>query len=473
MLRLIPGQHVHIVGIGGFGMSAIARILLAQGFYVSGSDRSSNALTQALEREGAVIYKGHDAEQVMGAELVIATSAAPADHVELGMARALGIPVYKRAEVMAALMVGQTAVCVAGTHGKTTTSAMIAHILLQTGQQPSYMIGGILRNTGRNAALGRGRAFVVEADEYDNMFLGLRPDVAVVTSVEYDHPDFFNSPNAMVQTFSQFINLLPENGLLVACADDTAAAILGQNRLAAGLPVVVYGVHNSQAQRQARHISVDAEGYTTFEVWHEGALLGAARLAIPGRHNILNALAALIVAEDQGVPFGDAVRALATFQGTGRRFEVRGEIGGVTLIDDYAHHPTAIRATLNAARDRFPRHTLWAVWQPHTYSRTEHLWDDYLNAFAAADHVLVTDVFAAREQPVADVNSARFVAALDHADARHAPGLVDAARVLHADVQAPAVIVIMSAGDAPLIGVEFLKLRQSDPNDRTADTPQP
>jgi UDP-N-acetylmuramate--alanine ligase len=461
VVQLIPGQHIHLIGIGGAGLSAIARVLLQQGFYISGSDRSSNALTEALERDGALIYEGHDASNVGRAEFVIVSSAVPADHVEVAAAQAKHIPVYKRADVMAAIMSGQVGIAVAGTHGKTTTTAMITHILLETGQRPSYVIGGILRTTNQNAGIGTGKAFVIEADEYDNMFLGLRPQVEIVTNIEWDHPDFFPTPNDITRAFSQFVGLLPPTGLLIACADDPTAVIFAENRLVAGLPVQTYGITNTQAMWQAAHIRTD-DGLTTFEVKRGDDTLGSAALRVPGRHMVLNALAALIAADSQGVPVAESIKALQTFEGTGRRFDVRGEVDGVVVIDDYAHHPTAIRANIEAARQRYPERELWAVWQPHTYSRTESLMDDYLAAFEGANHVLVTDIYAAREQPIPGVTSAKFIETIKHPDARHTPALIDAVNMLARDVKAPAAILIMSAGDAPAIGEAYLKLRQEN-----------
>lgn len=469
MPRLVPGQHIHIVGIGGFGMSAIARVLLQQGYYVTGSDRRLNALTQALAQQGATIFEGDDAQHVMGAEMVLASSAVAADHVELAMARSLNIPVYKRSDIIAALMSGQTAIAVAGTHGKTTTTAMITHVLMETHQFPSYIIGGILRNTGYNAGMGSGPAFVIEADEYDHMFLGLRPQVAVLTSAEYDHPDFFATPADMLHAFRQFIQLLPDEGYMVACVDDPSAAILAQNRLVSGGTVVTYGIHNTQATWRARDIRTDADLYTVFEVYEAGEYRGSVRLKAPGEHNILNALAALIVAQQQGIGFDAAALALADFQGAGRRFDLRGEAEGVLVVDDYAHHPTAIRVTLEAARQRYPEHTLWAVWQPHTYSRTQALLEEYLTAFSAADHVLVTDIYAAREAPVPGFSGAAVVAAMAHPGVQYTPQLSDAVQVLVQQAKGPAVIIIMSAGDAPLIGVDFLRLRQQGNHETTSD----
>lgn len=470
--RLIPGQHVHLVGIGGAGLSAIARVLLRQGYFVSGSDRSASAVTEALAREGALVYIGHDAQQVMGAELVIVSSAVADDHVEAAMARALDIPVYRRADIVGALTAGQQVIAVAGTHGKTTTSAMIAHVLLEAGHDPSYIVGGLLRSTGSNAGVGRGRAFVIEADEYDNMYHGLRPQTAVVTSVEFDHPDFFATPGDMVRSFAHFASLLPADGLLVACADDPAALVLAQNRLVSGLPVTTYGLDSPLAAWRGARVRVEGE-HTLADVTHDGQARGALRLRVPGAHNVCNALAALAAADRHGVAFDRAAAALGTFEGAGRRFELRADVGGVAVIDDYAHHPTAIRVTLEAARQRYPERAVWAVWQPHTYSRTRALLDGYAAAFGAADHVVVTDIYAAREQPIPGVTGAAAAAALAGADVRHAPGLADAARLLAAEVRAPAVIVIMSAGDAPEIGRAFLQVwraQTGQSDDRPAPT---
>jgi UDP-N-acetylmuramate--alanine ligase len=459
MLHLIPGQHIHLIGIGGSGMSAIARVLLRQGYFVSGSDRAKNALTDALEREGARIYEGHRADNIDGAELVITTSAATRENPEIMAAHLRGIPVYKRSDVLASMMSGQVGVAVAGTHGKTTTTALVAHLLLQTNQHPGYIVGGVLKNTGLNADVGSGRAFVIEADEYDYMFLGLRPQIAVVTNVEYDHPDFFKTPEDLTDAFRQFIALLPEQGLLIACADDAGALALARERAQVSMMVTTYGVERTDASWHAENVR-DEDGFTVFDVLRGMTPLGTARSPLPGRHNVLNALAALIVADSQGVPFAAAALALESFEGTGRRFELRGEIGrestAIAVIDDYAHHPTAIRATIAAARARYPGRALWAVWQPHTYSRTQQLWSDYLTAFDEADCVLITDIYGAREQPVAGVNSAALVGDIKHRWVRHTPTLMDAVDTLEINLTPPAVVLVMSAGDATRISEEFL-----------------
>ena len=454
-IQLIPGQHVHFIGIGGAGMSAIARVLLLQGYHISGSDLRGSPEADALQRDGAKIYQGHDADHVNGAELVIATSAAPDDHIEILSAQKQGIPVYRRFDIMSAIMDGYTGIAIAGTHGKTTTTSMTVHLLKEAGQDPTYIVGGIMGNTGKNADVGEGRAFVIEADEYSNMFHGLRPEIEVITSIEFDHPDFFKTPNDLVESFRRFVGLLPVAGFLITCADDPTAQIFARNREVVNLPTATYGIDNP-ATWQATNIRYQGNE-TRFDVVYRGTPQGTITLQIPGKHNILNALAAIIVAHHEGVSFQTMTEALATFKGTGRRFEVREDVDGIAVIDDYAHHPTAIRMTIDAARQRYPERELWVIWQPHTYSRTQQLWDDYRQAFGQAHHVIVTDVYAAREIHNPDVSAKRFVDELDHRSKFHAPQFTDAVDLLVEGVHAPAVVLIMSAGDAPQIGIEYLK----------------
>lgn len=446
---------MHFIGIGGAGMSAIARVLLLQGYQISGSDTRPNPETDALRREGATIYRGHDAAYVNGAEWVIATSAVPDDHIEILSAQAQGIPVYRRADIMRAVMEGYEGVAIAGIHGKTTTTSMTVHLLKEAGLDPTYIVGGVMANTGVNADVGSGRTFVIEADEYGNMFHGLRPEVEVITSIEFDHPDFFHTPADLVESFRRFVGLLPDDGLLVACADDPTTQIFARNRQVVNLPTATYGIDNA-AHWQATNIRYQG-GVTKFDVLQGGALLGAVTLNIPGKHNILNALAAIIVAHHEGVSFAVISKALAAFRGTARRFDVRADVDGVVVIDDYAHHPTAIRTTIEAARQRYPERELWVVWQPHTYSRTQHLWDDYVAAFGKAHHVIVTDVYAAREIHNPDVRAERFVQELDHASKFYAASFADVVSFLCDRVHAPAAVLIMSAGDAPQIGIDYLK----------------
>jgi UDP-N-acetylmuramate--alanine ligase len=452
-VKLQPGQHIHIVGIGGSGLSAIAHILLGQGYHISGSDRSLNPLTEALSQQGAVIHGHHAPEHVQGSDAVIITSAVTDDHVEVIAAREQGIPVYKRQEIMADVMVGKWVIAVAGTKGKTTTTALIVHLLQTCGLDPSYIVGGVLGNTGTNAGVGQGQHFVVEADEYDHMFLGLCPNIAVLTNIEWDHPDCFPTEQAMLTAFQHFVNLLRQtNGLLIACQDDPAVKALAEHHDA--IRVRTYGIHQP-ADICATTIASHTDGTTHFVIQAAAAQLSVISV-LPGSHNVQNALAAYAVAEALALPHDGFQQALQTFRLTARRFDVRADHHGIAIVDDYAHNPMSIKAVLAAARHRYPGRTLWAIWQPHTYSRTQALFSSFVSAFAAADHVLITDIYAAREQPIVGVSSAAVVAAMDHADARLASTFADVLEILRAEVTAPAVLIIMSAGDAPQIGIDFL-----------------
>jgi len=350
-------------------------------------------------------------------------------------------------------MVGQTVIAVAGSHGKTTTTAMIAYILSAVGLQPGFIIGGTLKSMGTNAAAGAGRVFVIEADEYDHMFLGLRPNVAVVTNIEWDHPDFFATPEIFHSAFAQFAALLPPDGLLIACADDAGARRLAGEQ-ARRVAVTTYGA-DEPADCALRDIQAVNGCYRANLLAGEA---GAARLelAVPGRVNLLNAAAAVLAAGYVGVAPAVAAAALASFSGVGRRFDLIGEAAGVAVIDDYGHNPAKIRATLAAARARYPDRDIWAVWQPHTFSRTQTFLAQYAEAFGDADHVLVTEIYAAREAPVPGVTGAAVAAALRHADARFTPSFAAAVETLTNEVQPPAAVVLLSAGDANRIGPALL-----------------
>ena len=460
-MQFINGEHIHIIGVGGFGMSAIARILLERGFKVSGSDRRGNALTAALERDGATIYIGHEATHINGADKVIATSAVPDDHIEIVAANAAELPVYRRRDVLAALMADHKVIAVAGTHGKTTTSSMVVHILRECGLDPSYIVGGVMANTGTNAGVGSQPLFVIEADEYGDMFLGLQPDTIILTSLEYDHPDFFPTEAAMLDKFRAFLELLQPGGTLISCADYPLIRTMLETLPGRSHNRITYGMGDEQSASMQVH-QLQTEGDTTTFELHvvTGGQIsinaGKVALAVPGAYNALNAVGALAAADVHQAMLPNAIQATAGFKSTGRRFEVRGEAHDVIVVDDYAHHPTAIKATLQAARQRYPERTLWAVWQPHMYSRTQQLLDTYRSAFSDADTLLVTDIYAAREEPIPGVDGASTAAQIDHTTARHSGDLAATAQILLQEVQPNSVIVIMSAGDAPQIGEQFL-----------------
>lgn len=447
----MSGRHVHFIGIGGAGLSAIARVLMEQGAVVSGSDLTLSPTAEALALDGAQVYVGHRAEQVDGADRIVVSSAVPADNVEVLAAQEAGIPVVRRAQILGEMMEGRIGVAVAGTHGKTTTTAMIASILWQAGFDPTFIVGGLVTGLGTNARAGSGPHFVVEADEYDRTFLGLRPQVAVVTNVEHDHPDCYPTFADFRAAFADFVALLPPDGLLVTCWDDQMARELGTAMAAQGQPMVSYGLEE-EATWTACDLYPNPSGGSDFLVVRAGHALGEVRLRVPGVHNVLNGLAALAVTTHLGVPFPTARSVLGDFQGVARRFEVKGEVDGVTVVDDYAHHPTEIRATLTAARQRFPGRSLWAVWQPHTYSRTKTLLRGFAEAFDRADHVLVLPVYAARERDTLGVTSADVVAAMAHPDARLMDSREEAVVVLGTEVHPGDVVLTLGAGDGDRVG---------------------
>ncbi|MCY3574354.1 MAG: UDP-N-acetylmuramate--L-alanine ligase [Chloroflexi bacterium] len=447
-MLLAAGRHIHFVGIGGAGLSAIARILLGRGMIVSGSDSRPSDIMVALAKEGARVEIGHAAEFVYGADAVLASSAVPDDHIEVVAARALGIPVYRRRQFMRALLAGFDTLAVAGAHGKTTTTAMLTHILQCAGQDPSYIVGGIMGNTSLNAAVGAGDCFVIEADEYDNMFLGLSPDLAIVTNIEHDHPDFFATAADVRAAFSRFAAQIKPDGLLIACADNPPALELAASRRAQGGRALSYGISSASADWRA--VDLRSEGFgSQFTVRAGGKVYARARLGLPGAHNALNALAALVAAQQRGVSIKQGAAALAGFISAGRRFELRGERDGIAVIDDYAHHPTAIRANLATARRSFPQRQLWAIWQPHTYTRVQRFHADFIAAFDAADRVLVTPIYAAREEPIAGFSSSRLARAISaRCPAMYTPTFADAATTIRAEARRPATVLICSAGDA-------------------------
>ena len=445
-------RRVHLVGIGGAGLSAIARILVERGEIVSGSDQAVSPYAEALAAQGVHVAYGHRAENVAGADLVIVSSAVPDTNPEVAAARQAGARVVRRSDYLGELTDGYQTVAVAGTHGKTTTTGLIAWLLDRAGRSPTFIVGGILEDFGTNARLGHGQQFVIEADEYDRAFLALRPSLAVVTNVEHDHPDCYPTPEDFRSAFREFAGRV--EGTLIVCAEDAVASSLQP----ANGDVVRYGFGQGLPWR-AEEIRDNAAGGSDFLAVKEGVDLGLVRTRLAGTHNVLNSLAALAAVDRLGIPFVEARQALTEFHGARRRFEVLGEASGVTVIDDYAHHPTEIRATLAAARHRFRGAEIWAVFQPHTFSRTRALLADFAQAFADADHVLVTEVFASREAPDPGINGARVAERIQHADVRFVETLADAASDLDQRVKAPAVVVTLSAGDANEVGRMLLRAR--------------
>ncbi len=456
--------RVHFIGIGGSGLSAIARLLQESGYEVSGSDKALSSFAADLQSAGVTVYIGHHPRNVNGADWVVKSSAIADDNPEVKAALQAGIPVYKRSDFLGKLMTNKTGIAVAGTHGKTTTTAMIAWMLSALGRDPSFIVGGVMNNYGVNARMGKGTAFVIEADEYDRMFLGLAPRIAVVTNLEHDHPDCYPTFKDMFDAFEQFVNLLPPDGVLIASSEDEGSASLLPRARKSGRHVVAYSVQgemtiNSPQWMQARAVKPNDRGGFNFiastNITEVGVQSVNVSLQVPGEHNVRNALAALSVAAVQGLSLKNAAVALGDFKGTGRRFQVVGEKNGVTVIDDYAHHPTEIRATLAAARARFPGHRILTVWQPHTYSRTQTLFLEFTRAFTDTDLVFVTEVYAARE-PRQEFSSAEIVSAMPHPAARFTNSLAETTEGALRAIRSGDVLLVLSAGDADQVSAGVL-----------------
>jgi len=464
-------MHYHIVGIAGAAMSAIANLLLDQGHSVSGSDPGANRLTAALAARGARVARGHDPANVAGADALVATAAARPDNPEIAAAAAAGIPVLSRADLWRDWSARRRVVAVAGTHGKTTTSAMIAVALRGAGVAAGYMIGSEVPDLGGNAAWGDPAApFVVEADEYARAFLALAPEVAAITNVEWDHPDIYPDEASYTAAFAQFAASVPDPRRLVVCGDSPAAEAL------APAGATLYGVDDQLASNPAScrlapldwtatGVHTTPAGRTRFDIWRYDRRTFGARIAggqemlLPGEHNVRNALAALAVCAALGADIGAASAALAGFRGTARRFELKGEAGGVTVIDDYGHHPTEVAATLAAARARYPGRRVVAYMQPHTFSRTRALLADWPAAARGADLLLVGDIYAAREQGDPAALAAELAAEIAAVgiDARHVGDVAAAGAALAALARPGDVVLTLGAGDGDRAGLALLQ----------------
>lgn len=470
------GKSVHFIGIGGTGLSAIARVLLESGHLVTGSDRALSPLAKSLQADGVRIDIGHRAENIEGAQIVVRSSAVTDDNVEVRAAQQKGIPVLKRSEFISSLMKNHFGIAVAGTHGKTTTTAMIAWILTYLKQDPTFIAGSVLKNTGSNAHAGKGKAFIIEADEYDRMFLGLKPNLAVITNIEHDHPDCYPTEDDFFDAFNEFASHVGSDGTLLVCANDQNAMRLGRIARQRGQKVITYAIQDNktnEADYFADELTPIPEGGMRFTADcklenYPLKLHSTVNLQVPGAHNVQNALAALAVAHQMKLPVDQTGEALSEFRGTGRRFEVCVVMNGITIIDDYAHHPTEIRATLSAAHMRYPDSNLWVVWQPHTYSRTRLLIEEFVTAFKEADHVILTDIYAAREkQPEDGFTSERVMAAMTHPDVHYDPDFSSISNYLVERMVFGDVLIVLSAGDADQISilVEALLKKRSEKND--------
>lgn len=449
-----PGLRIHLVGIGGTGLSAIATVLHESGHRVSGSDQQASERTRALQQSGIPVRIGHSQQPNEAIDALIYTSAVfGAGREEVDAARARGIPAFRREEVMQQVIGARPTVAIAGTHGKTTTTAMLVHVLKSGGRTPGFILGGALPD-GQFASAGKEPLFVIEADEYDHMFLGLTPETAIVTSIEHEHPDFFPQPAAVMTAFQQFVERIPKDGLLIHCAEEEAVSRLVQER-SFGLDRVGYG-QTAGAAFRLRDIRLNRLSSRAVGV-RDGREVVEICLPLAGGHNLLNAAAAMLAAERYGIALADAARSLAGFTGVDRRLSLRGDRAGLAVIDDYAHHPTAIRATIQAARQRYPQRQLIVLWQPHTFSRLAALWDEFSVAFTGADETLVTEIYAARETPLTGIDGARMAAAIRQPPARFAPDQQATLATLRQIIDPPACVLILSAGDASALAAPIMK----------------
>ena len=462
-----PPSHVHVVGIGGIGTSGLARILRAWGHRVTGSDSADSPLLRELGREGIGVTVGHTAvADAATADLVVVTAAVRADNPEIAAAVAAGTPVVKRAALLGLLADARRGVAVAGSHGKSTTSGMLVAALRALGADPSYAVGATVAATGTNAAPGDGPDMVVEADEYDWSFLQLHPDVAIVTNIDYDHPDLFPDQDAYDDAFRRFVGQIRPGGTLVIAGDDPACArLLARADLTRPDCVVTFGEHADADWRLSGEPGA-------WRVAGPGGVDVSLPLAIPGRHNARNATAALAALVALGHEPTAAAAAIADFAGVGRRFEAKGAGAGVTVVDDYAHHPSELRATLRAARDRHPGRRLWAVFQPHTYSRLRALLPEFADALREADRAMVLDVYAARETDTLGVSSADLRALLPPG-ALAATDPADAARVLAGELQPGDVVLTLGAGSVTETGPLLLARLREDLHPAIEPTPEP
>ncbi len=451
-------QHIHLVGIGGAGMSGIAEVLLTLGYKVTGSDLQVSDTTRRLEELGGRIFLGHHESNVNEAQVVVISSAVSLQNPEVLAARAKQVPVIPRAEMLAELMRLKFGVAIAGAHGKTTTTSMVANVLAQGGLDPTMVIGGKVNALGSHARLGRGELLVAEADESDGSFLRLSPTIVAVTNLDREHLDHYGSMERLNESFLEFINKVPFYGLAVLCADD--------DRLRALLPKIVkryhtYGLHEREGlvpDFKGTDIAVKQWG-SEFRAFFRGRNLGPFRLAVPGIHNVSNALAAIAIGVELDVPVDLIRKALAAFTGVERRFHLRGEANGVMVVDDYGHHPTEIRATLAAARQGWAERRVVVLFQPHRYTRTKDLMDDFPRAFQDADLLFVTEIYPASEQPIPGVSGARLVEAIraaGHPSVTFVERKDQALDQVLSHVKPGDLVLTLGAGDIWKAGLELL-----------------
>jgi UDP-N-acetylmuramate--alanine ligase len=456
VIKLSKDQKIHFVGIGGIGMSGLAHILLSRGFRVSGSDAQENEITAKLATEGAEIHIGHAAENVTGADIVVVTAAVKGKNPELAEAKKKKIKVLRRSQLLGILMAEKKGIAVAGTHGKTTTSTMLSLVFEDAGLEPTMIIGGEVKNIGGNAKDGAGEYVVAEACEYERSFLDLHPFGAIITNIEEDHLDCYDGLKDIMATFEKFISQKDKKGFLAISADD--ANNLKVSKKYQG-KIITYTINGVKADFTAKNIHVE-DGVTYFEVWQGAESLGNFSLRVPGAHNVANALAVIAVANEAGV-YPDQIKStLSEFTGSRRRFEIKGEKDGVLVIDDYAHHPTEIQATLAGLANFYPDRKSWVVFQAHQYSRTYHLLSDFAKSFHQASHVIIPEIYEARdtEADKKSVNCQVLADAINRVskNATCIPEFPQVVEYLKKNAKKGDIIITIGAGPVYQVGEEFL-----------------
>jgi UDP-N-acetylmuramate--alanine ligase len=457
-------RHVHMIGIGGIGMSSIAEVLVNRGFQVTGSDMKKNEVTDRLESLGAVVFEGHAAEHVADAEVVVHSSAVKVDqNPETIEAMRRRIPLIPRAEMLGELMRMKFGIGIAGTHGKTTTTSMAGLVVSEGGFDPTIIVGGKVTVFGSNAVAGEGDIIIIEADEYDRAFLRLTPSLAVITNIEADHLDIYRDLDDIKEAFVQFANSIPFFGAAILCLDDVhVQEVVGS----IDRRVITYG---TTRQAEVRAESIEQVGtITRFNVFHDKNLLGEIEMQVPGRHNVQNALASVAIGIELEIEFERIQSALKRFSGVQRRFQKVGESQGVLVMDDYAHHPTEITATLSAASAGWPDRRIVAVFQPHLYSRTRDFKDDFARAFFNADVLVITEVYGAREEPIPGIDGrmlSDLATRFGHRDVHYVPEKEDLAAYLQGLVEKGDTVITMGAGDIYRYGRELLTLLRSEGNE--------
>lgn len=457
MVNLPDYKRIHCIGIGGIGLSAIAEILMSRGYQVSGSDMRESEMTEKLMKDGADIFLGHRAKNVENADLVVYSAAVGYDNPELARAQELGIPAITRAQALGALMDEyENSIAISGTHGKTTTTSMVSLILKDAGKEPTILVGGNLSQINGNVYVGNNRYFVTEACEYMDSFLSLKPKIEIILNIDSDHLDYFKDVEHIASSFDKFAKLVPEDGAVIAYDANPFV-----KRVIENLPnAVTFGLSES-CDYYASDIDFDNEGMPSFTVNHGGGALCEIKLSVPGEHNILNALSAFACCHILGVATEKIIATLEAYTGTQRRFDVLGKtMSGIKIVDDYAHHPTEIKATLSAVRN-MKHNDLWCLFQPHTYTRTMALLDDFATAFADADKIVLAEIYAAREKNIYKISSKTLMNKIKEADPSKDvyffKDFDEIANFVYHNAEAGDLVITMGAGDIYKAGEMILE----------------